>query len=233
MFRALFLHLRRHPAANALIINCLSIAISRAAHGMSLSTQVLSPAEVAEKEPILLPWAHDSGPLPVRFVPVHHLFDSPSDLQGAARRLRKRKFLISLRSRGAALGNGPDTARESSGKPAYLAVAIHANATSQDLLAASLAACVARRELLSGGGVVPRADGKMGSMIETGTSCRCDTWWDAEGRVTDSVNRTVESAAWFGAREVRKVQTALEKEGWMCEAFALSQQERTRFRLVS
>jgi hypothetical protein len=176
---------------------------------------VWSPAHIADKEHIFLPSHFDSSRLAIQFVSLPELFDSRNELEAAAaacqshfvlqlRRQHKRPWLMAGRFRW------------------YIGIALHKDASHRQVLASVLAASTLRRQLLG------QACSGLQNAPSNGKEASED-WWLEGGKVSAQVQQCTWRAVRYGLRHVGDMCERLEDYGWLCNVFALSRVERTRF----
>ena len=190
--------------------------------------QVLTPADVAVKENLLLPSALDAGALPVKVSPVTCMFPDMDALEGATGELARHRFCVRLAPRQEGLS--PKSWRQCAtarGKPKLcLRVAFRKDATSHDVMMALLAACEARRSLCELIGV-SAGDEKQGAR---GRKCEWGRIWDSEGGATTAeASARIRAAGKVARRGIKRLKKELIEEGWMCDHVLLNQPERVRY----
>lgn len=176
---------------------------------------ILSPADIAKREAILLPSAFDRGPIAVRFVSISDLYAKEDELASAAAACQG-GFVMRLCRR--QHGQWRRALMRRVGLPFahsdwYIGLALHKDVTKQQALAALLAGCAARRELLS------QPPGKHEGRA----------WWGGEGDAVIRACACVERGRQVGLQQAGELATALEDQGWQSKVLLLGKSERVRF----
>lgn len=188
--------------------------------------QVLSPADVARKENLLLPSVLDSGALPVKVSPVTSMFPDIETLTDATRDLGRHRFCVRLAPE---KENGLEDWKKHPGSGGRsklcMRVAFRRDATAHDVIVALLTICEARRSLYE----------MMGTSAEDNkwwSRGKCDwgsVWNCQTGTATAEASGKICAAQRMARRNIKLVKKELIKEGWLCDHFLLSQSERVRY----
>ena len=183
--------------------------------------QVLSPADVASRENLLLPSPLDTGVLPVKVSPVTCMFSDMAALQGSTGELARQRFCVRLAPQQDAVS--PQQWRR---PKLCLRVAFRKDATSHDVMLALLAACAARQSLceLIGAPTEGRGHGARGRKCEWGRI------WDSEqGAAAAEASGRIRAAEKAAHRGIKRLKKDLVEEGWLCDHVLLGQSERVRY----
>ena len=186
---------------------------------------VRTPADISRGENVLLRSNFDRCGLPVRFVPIHELYDSNAELEAAATGCQG-SFVMHLCRRGK---RGRHRRQRAAAWPpwgrgdCFIGIALHRDATHLQALTAVLAACAARRKLqrvgLGGGGRIDKHTAHAGPQ----------DWWREDGTLTEGALQCMEQGREYGLRHGRDFATVLVDFGWLSKVFMLGKAERARF----